>query len=86
MRKVTCRSCGRLACVPGRIQICPRCITVDRDIIRTRMVPHYKMWETLKMVALALVVGLAVASALLQFTDESPDSLVRARMIAAETP
>jgi len=50
------------------------------------MVPHYKMWETLKMVALALVVGLAVASALLQFTDESPDSLVRARMIAAETP
>lgn len=75
-----------MACTPGRIQICPRCITVDRDIIRTRMVPQYKMWETLKMVALALIVGLSVASALLQFGDESPDSLVRARMIAAETP
>lgn len=50
------------------------------------MVPKYKMWETLKMVALALIVGLSVASALLQFGDESPDSLVRARMIAAETP
>jgi hypothetical protein len=86
MRKVTCRSCGRLACTPGRIQICPRCITVDRDIIRTRMVPNYKMWETLKMVALALIVGLSVASALLQFDDNSSDSLVRARMIAAETP
>lgn len=50
------------------------------------MVPNYKMWETLKMVALALIVGLSVASALLQFGDESPDSQVRARMIAAETP
>lgn len=86
MKKLTCRSCGRLACTPGRIQICPRCITVDRDIIRTRMVPHYRIYETLKMVALALIVGLSVASALLQFDDDSPDSQVRARMIAAETP
>ena len=50
------------------------------------MVPHYRMWETLKMVALALIVGLSVASALLQFDDNSSDSIVRSRMIAAETP
>jgi hypothetical protein len=86
MRQLTCRSCGRLACTPGRIQICPRCITIDRQIIRRRMGPNYRLFEALKMITLCLAVGLAVTSAFLQMQDGSQDSVVRARMIAAETP
>lgn len=50
------------------------------------MGPNYRLFEALKMITLCLAVGLAVTSAFLQMQDGSQDSVVRARMIAAETP